>query len=708
MAKFPYRQLGISLDRNFRNNLNANLVDIEADIKELGAGAQTALDAADEASTQALYAQEQGDYANTEGTYASEQGDYAKAQGDVASTSATNANDKAAYATTQGDYAKQVANDNKTRFLSAVATVTERNSTYPTPLHGDTVRVTGESKTYRFVQGSGWVVTDVYNPTAIDEVNAQLAETSTKVDNPAVVGEALVSFVFDDGWIQDYTKVRPIFQTKGIKGVVALISSVVRQNKDSNINANYMNLSQINELIADGWEMTSHTVNHYDFGQLSLEQAEIEMKDSKSELTSFGINVESIVYPIGGVANFNNDTLKLARKYYRSAVSTIKGLNKSPIDQYAIKRTGIGDYDYITDYQARLDMFKQQIDKAYAEKSWVMYMLHGGIDFLGDSADKTQLMSDIIDYTKLKGIRIVTLSEGLDIKENLINIGNYNKGHFMVSKEGGIKSDTLDKMPTIIKDKTGMTINTPVTEFELNKISVCSFLTADNSGFPGHQAGTLFTYRLYENYDDLSYQLWYPFNSDTVYKRRWDKTNKVWTAFNLITSLQLIKTGKNNGTTSTTSVTSFSQGVYHIYTFETGQGTGFPFHEAGTLITWRDSSNDALSWQEWRPFNSDVFYKRRWDNIAKVWLAFTQVYPISKVNVTPPTVEVSAGAYYSVEVDCPGIKNTHAITATPQFGISSDVVYGAFCSNNEKVVIWIKNHRASTVSFNRTWTITFQ
>lgn len=88
------------------------------------------------------------------------------------------AEEAAAYANEQGDYALEVAAKNETRFLNAVSTVALRDSTYPTPSHGDTVRVTGTSTSYRYVLGTGWVVTDVYNSTAIDEVNQQLADTA--------------------------------------------------------------------------------------------------------------------------------------------------------------------------------------------------------------------------------------------------------------------------------------------------------------------------------------------------------------------------------------------------------------------------------------------------------------------------------------------------------------------------------------------------
>lgn len=70
---------------------------------------------------------------------------------------------------------------NLTNWLNPVATVALRNSTYPNPKHGDTVRVTADTpnpSVYRFQEGNGWVKTDEYNPTAIDNVAAQLADTS--------------------------------------------------------------------------------------------------------------------------------------------------------------------------------------------------------------------------------------------------------------------------------------------------------------------------------------------------------------------------------------------------------------------------------------------------------------------------------------------------------------------------------------------------
>ena len=106
-------------------------------------------------------------WSKDKGTIAKVNADYAKEQGEFAQTEANNV--------------KQFVEDNKTRWLNAVATVAARNSTYPNPQNGDTVRVTSEAKTYRYVSPTGWVVTDIYDATAIDQVAQQLAQSEERL-----------------------------------------------------------------------------------------------------------------------------------------------------------------------------------------------------------------------------------------------------------------------------------------------------------------------------------------------------------------------------------------------------------------------------------------------------------------------------------------------------------------------------------------------
>lgn len=113
--KYPYRDLGVTFDRQFRNDLNANFDDIEHDIRQIGGeAAQQALEAAEEANTQAIYAQTSGDYANDKGDYAAQQGDYAKTQGD--------------YAKAQGDAASLAVNNANNALAAANEAVNNANT----------------------------------------------------------------------------------------------------------------------------------------------------------------------------------------------------------------------------------------------------------------------------------------------------------------------------------------------------------------------------------------------------------------------------------------------------------------------------------------------------------------------------------------------------------------------------------------------------
>ncbi|WP_409297763.1 SGNH/GDSL hydrolase family protein [Peribacillus sp. SCS-26] len=170
MPKFPYKQMGVSIDREFRNDLNETLKDIESDIKELNGAQLGALEAANEAETQALYAEEQGNFAEEKGTYAGEQGDFAKAQ-------ATYSKEQGDYSKSQGDYAKQIGDNVKTQWLTAVNTYSNIATTYPSPKFGDTVQTIDDSKIYRYENGQ-WKFTQQYSANALTDVQNKIGDLS--------------------------------------------------------------------------------------------------------------------------------------------------------------------------------------------------------------------------------------------------------------------------------------------------------------------------------------------------------------------------------------------------------------------------------------------------------------------------------------------------------------------------------------------------
>lgn len=91
-----------------------------------------------------------------------------------------------------------------------------------------------------------------------EQNTTQIGDLSKKVNTESLRKRPLVSLIFDDGWIQDYTLIKALLKARNVKGVVALISDIVKQNSNPDSclhNKNYMTPAQIDTLVADGWDM---------------------------------------------------------------------------------------------------------------------------------------------------------------------------------------------------------------------------------------------------------------------------------------------------------------------------------------------------------------------------------------------------------------------------------------------------------------------
>lgn len=84
------------------------------------------------------------------------------------------------------------------------------------------------------------------------------------------------------------------------------------------------------ESLAKEFEVGSHTINHPMLTRIPLWQAEIEIKESKSQLEDMlGVKVESFCYPRGYA---NDEIRKIVRENYKTARNTLVGELKSPED----------------------------------------------------------------------------------------------------------------------------------------------------------------------------------------------------------------------------------------------------------------------------------------------------------------------------------------------------------------------------------------
>jgi peptidoglycan/xylan/chitin deacetylase (PgdA/CDA1 family) len=116
-----------------------------------------------------------------------------------------------------------------------------------------------------------------------------------------------IIITFDDANEDNYTVAFPIMQTYGFTGILYLPFDYIGT-------PGYMTAGQINEMIAAGWEIGSHTLTHpTDFLTLGQAALRSEIVDSKAQLEDlFGVPVETFAYPFGDVTSAAVDYVHFA------------------------------------------------------------------------------------------------------------------------------------------------------------------------------------------------------------------------------------------------------------------------------------------------------------------------------------------------------------------------------------------------------------
>jgi len=113
-------------------------------------------------------------------------------------------------------------------------------------------------------------------------------------------------FTVDDGNLDNYTNMFPIMQKYGFTGVLYIVGNYIGAE-------HYMNEEQILEMYNAGWEVGSHSMNHYDLTNLDGDQLRFEIVGSKETLESkLGIPILTFAYPFGLHDDAAHDYVKFA------------------------------------------------------------------------------------------------------------------------------------------------------------------------------------------------------------------------------------------------------------------------------------------------------------------------------------------------------------------------------------------------------------
>ena len=237
--------------------------------------------------------------------------------------------------------------------------------------------------------------------------------------------EPFLTFVDDDSSIETYDRLFPLFESKGIKGVSAVITDSIAtgggegQYWAAGESATTANLL---EMQAAGWEIASHTHTHRNLDTVYAsdpEDAEYELTHSLSVLTAAGFDVQNFVAPFSAAGQ--STVRPLIAKHYRAHCQSA-GRNKYFFHdflldssttlygrtRYRLGRRGLGSFAP----DLTLAEYKAYVDQTVSERLWGIFMLHAfGAEM---TEDQWGWLEDTIDYAQGLGLPILTLREVLD------------------------------------------------------------------------------------------------------------------------------------------------------------------------------------------------------------------------------------------------------------------------------------------------------
>lgn len=170
----------------------------------------------------------------------------------------------------------------------------------------------------------------------------------------------------------------------------------------------YMNIDRVIEVENLGHEIGSHTLSHVSLTTVSETEAKRQIEKSRNDLLAAGIKtVETFVYPYG---DYDNNVIQWVKDAgYKAARSVIRGYNRENTNPYVLEIQQV-------DRNTTRAQVQEWIAAAEKNNTWLILMFHQ-IDDSGDFyGSSPALLRQITTDIKSAGLRVVTMSEGVDVQ----------------------------------------------------------------------------------------------------------------------------------------------------------------------------------------------------------------------------------------------------------------------------------------------------
>jgi peptidoglycan/xylan/chitin deacetylase (PgdA/CDA1 family) len=151
-----------------------------------------------------------------------------------------------------------------------------------------------------------------------------------------------VYLTFDDGFLDLHKHALPLLEEQGFRGIVFLVAGLIGgtnvwQQAKGDVTEPLMDRMHVQDWLAAGNEIGSHTLSHPRLSRLSPTEAREEIGASRKQLEDiFGKSVQHFCYPYGDWNPAVRDLV--AEVGYKTACTTEAGINTPETSPFEMKR----------------------------------------------------------------------------------------------------------------------------------------------------------------------------------------------------------------------------------------------------------------------------------------------------------------------------------------------------------------------------------